>query len=148
VWTMPYLLEFALGMWIALGANLLSFRLPAWSFWPGICASLVASGIYFSSQGGHYAVSATTVLLASLFVLIGAFAMAPKSTRILNGAMAAVGDSSYSLYLTHMFSIRAIVLIIGYLGLQSFVPPAATWLAVVGVCAASAYVNYLLLECR
>jgi exopolysaccharide production protein ExoZ len=148
VWTMPYLLEFGAGMWIAAGVRTVSFRIPAWTFWPGMCATLAISAIYFSYQEVHYTVSPVTILLAILFVMVGAFSAEPKRRGCLNALMEAVGDSSYSLYLTHMFTIRAIVLAFAYLSLGRLIPAPVIWLLTVGICALAAYGNFLLLERR
>ena len=114
VYTSPMLIEFVAGMWIGHGWVKGWLKIPLW-----IAAMGVAIGTILLGQTKH-----------QLLVMIGASMMLiavlqPTLARLRFPIALAVGDASYSIYLTHTFAISALVLLWPHVfGSES----TATWL--------------------
>lgn len=139
-WFDPYVLEFLAGTWIGY-AYLRGWRLPGWTFWPlavlgfGILAYIVIPESY-STEG-----QLLRFFVSIVFVAAGVLPRGienAKPPRILT----ALGDSSYSLYLSHPFTMGAIQLVFFKLGLglMSF------FVITVIACLVAGHLSYLMIE--
>jgi peptidoglycan/LPS O-acetylase OafA/YrhL len=120
-WTSPIIIEFALGM--ALGQlRIAGVRLPVWAGW--LCAA-VAIALMVALQG--YGIAGTHWPLrwawmgAPAFVLCTGMALQTEKGRPSGWMKWLVfgGDASYSLYLSHPFTINAVAVVTHRLGLAS-----------------------------
>lgn len=107
-WTAPFVLEFLVGVWIAQAAKSFVWRASSAAFWPLTITLVIVSALAFN--GTEPGVSWWSISLASALVIVGVFT---RSAPDMFGAMAAIGNASYSLYLLHMFVIRGGVIALG-----------------------------------
>jgi exopolysaccharide production protein ExoZ len=129
VWADPIVLEFVLGMLLALGYRR-GVRLPGWAVAPLLIAALALTLAY--NEWG-------TVLLPRWLgfgvpgaMAVAALVLAPRDIAI--GWVDRVGDASYALYLCHPMVIAAARM----LALKGYLDPAAMpWLYLCGVTGAS-----------
>jgi peptidoglycan/LPS O-acetylase OafA/YrhL len=108
-------------------------------FWPVLGALLLVAA-YVLPVDGPYAVSPVSVMLAWSIVACGVFVRAAD----LGGLGARLGDASYSLYLTHMFTIRAGSLLAHKAGLA--VPPGMLWFGLTSAAVLVSLVCFALVE--
>ncbi len=107
-WTAPIILEFMLGMWIGL-AFLQGVRLSAPVGW-----FVAISGLALLMLGDISAVDSIGFARLQLWglpcaMIVAGAALSPASINApsrLTGALIALGDASYALYLCHPFAIR------------------------------------------
>ncbi|QDX27470.1 acyltransferase [Sphingomonas suaedae] len=136
-WSAPYILEFVIGMWLSVLSRRIDWRGPGWAFWPVALAILAIAAAFFQARhvpGSGEGVTPWSILFASLLVAAGVFL---RPANDVAGIFGRVGDSSYSLYLLHMFVIRAGVIALGITGV--YWPYPLTMLALV---AASCIVSW------
>lgn len=157
VWTRAFVLEFLAGVLLSALWARSNFRLPAWVFLPALMLSVAGIVAYFQAsygpdqvvswaQGAAYALRPQTMLMAIGIVALGLFCAQPKGTSWIRKPLLLVGDSSFSLYLTHMFTVRIAARIAEKLHIAGLMPPWLFWGLLVVTCCAVAYVSYLLIE--
>ena len=135
----PILFEFYAGF--VLGSLYLSkTRLPG-IFAP---ACLVASlGLYALWLAGTIPFS---IGIPSVLIVAG-LSFTERRRKVKFPAMLVrLGDSSYSLYLSHMFSLAAAAKIFGLVGLIPFLPPDLCIIALAAVSVAAGHILYLAIE--
>lgn len=109
VWSRPYLWEFLVGVGLALFRRSTGPRAPFAVMGPAV-AFLLLTGVFLFHRGWAYpnAEPATIALAGSI---VGVAVLCRDAVR--RGPalrfVAALGDSSYSLYLFHMFAVRLVI---------------------------------------
>jgi exopolysaccharide production protein ExoZ len=89
---------------------------------------------------------ALILVWATAFVAITDFLVEDKQPGIVMRALAALGDSSYSLYLSHAFTLGIAGIVVKHLHLLDHVPPEVIWAGMVAACVAGGFVSYYGLE--
>lgn len=80
-------------------------------------------------------------------ILLAGIVMCPQiSDRLHSKALVVFGDSSYSLYLTHTFTLPAVAIAMKWTGLVPYIPPDISMLLMTLACCVTAYFFYLLVE--
>lgn len=136
-WSSTYILEFVIGMWLSVLSRRIEWRGPSWAFWPVALATLAIAAAVFQARhaaGQGEGVTLWSILFASTLVAAGVFLRPAGDVARIFGR---VGDSSYSLYLLHMFVIRAGVIVLGITGVYWPYP-----LTMLGLVAASCIVSW------
>ena len=108
-WTNPIILEFVGGIGLGL-LFLRGWRLP---FWGGPALAAVAAAVFIGTGAMEPGLVRRIVhigLPALLLCASLALAQEPRSTGPLRRALVAGGDSSYTLYLSHTFTLNAALL--------------------------------------
>ncbi len=132
-WTDPIVLEFALGVLVAVAAR------RGWrSGWPGVAVLAVLIVLVAVLAPGPRVV--TRGLPAAVLVFCA------LSWRSLPGWLVLLGDSSYALYLVHPFPMRAIRVVFTRLHLPSPVAIPLYLLVTMAACLALAIALHILLE--
>lgn len=131
-----YLLEFLAGIALAKLSQAWTFRAPGWAFWLGLglCLTLAAVGFSQVSGDGPFW---WTIILAATIVGIGVFTKPAVDPA---GVFGAVGNASFSLYLVHMFVIRALAIVAPGL------PGAVLWLSMAIASVVAALISYRFVE--
>lgn len=108
-WFDPYVLEFLCGVWIAY-AYIKGIRLPAWSFYALSGAGIIILIALFFPVQNSIESQLMRFFVGSLFV---AAACLPKgiTDKKPPAILIALGNSSYSLYLSHPFVIGAMKIV-------------------------------------
>lgn len=111
-WSDPIILEFVAGIGLA-KLWLVGVRLR-----PAMTALLAASALLLFATAGPIGLDAfgrivATGIPATMLCAAFLFTVEPAVSGPFRRALAAVGDASYALYLSHTFSINAVVLAIG-----------------------------------
>jgi len=103
-WTDPIILEFVLGMWIAIAFRR-GWRLPRWATWVLLAAALamIAAGLVVGLDRMPRVIERGVP--AALMVAALALASAPPSGALAWRGLGFLGDASYALYLTHPVSL-------------------------------------------
>ena len=97
-YTSPMLLEFLAGAWIALAWQRGRLQPSA-----ALSLILIVSGFIFLAFRDQPLLGPLTQLLGATMVMAGA--LCPSFSRFKSRTLHAIGDSSYSLYLTHIFTL-------------------------------------------
>ncbi len=139
-------LNFLIGSWIGF-LFIKDVRLPKWFVYLG-CATLITSIVWMFNAdrveeytGYDFPKVIFATLIISLLVL-------PKKSQHIKLPKIAVfiGDSSYSLYLMHSFTIGAIIYVIAASGLQESLSPWLTFIICVVGSLIGGGISYLLIE--
>jgi peptidoglycan/LPS O-acetylase OafA/YrhL len=158
VWTRAFVLEFLAGVLLSALWARTHARLPAWTFLPLLALVMVGVIAYFQTsygpdqivswaQGASYALRPQTMLMAVGIVALGLFCAQPKGgVSWIRKPLLLVGNSSFSLYLTHMFTVRIAARIAEKVHVANLIPAWLFWALLVLVCCGVAYVSYLLVE--
>lgn len=140
IWMMtsPQLLEFwsgfGLGVFFASG-----IRLPAWSASAVLVGCAAAYGLWMVQGNIHLGIP--SFLLVAGFVLLEM-----RRERRYPRFLVAIGDSSYSLYLTNFFVGPAVTKALMLSGFAGLVPPDLYIIFTTLLCIAFGHISYLLLE--
>ena len=141
--TNPLLLEFFAGY--ALGvAYTRGIRLPTW-----LALACMVCGVllFYAGNAGVTEASRAWVLGPPALLLVAGSVFWEKNTGVLFPRWAiALGDSSYSLYLSHFLLLPGIGKVFAALGLVRAVPPDALILGMALCCCLGGYASYRLLE--
>lgn len=143
-WSTAYILEFVIGMWLAFLSRRINRRAPAVAFWPIMMLLLAIASFYFQARhvAGHgEGVTLWSILFASALVSTGVFC---RQAGDIAGIVGRIGDSSYSLYLLHMFVIRGGVIALGLAGV--YWPYPLTMLGLVAVSCLVSWYSYRFVE--
>lgn len=148
VWTRPIILEFAAGCVLA------ALYLSGWRMrrmWGLLLVAtalcwLVYAGLFWNRGGPDIRVvvtgiPATVIVAGFLFGL----PLASGSGALVRG-LVMLGDASYSLYLVHMFVIRAVTKFLSHIGLGDTLHAVLFLMAVLLLCITVAMVSYRLIE--
>lgn len=109
VWSRPFILEFLVGVALAVLRLRLGARLPFVAFWPVVFVLLGVSVAVFHMGWAYPSAQPLTIALAGLIVATAIFCHDALRRGPVLRALTAVGDSSYSLYLVHMFAVRIVI---------------------------------------
>ena len=101
-WTDPILLEFGFGIGLAI-LHHAGVRVPSWTGLP-----LLAAGLTLLLTAGHGPRPLTFGLPATLLVATTLLAERPLLSRSLRRLALQAGATSYALYLSHLFVVRAV----------------------------------------
>lgn len=141
-YTSPRLLEFGAGALI--GGRWVTGRLRVK---PAVAASMIAVGMVLLGWHDATFTSTGSLLLGASLVVMGALGL-PDSALARSKLAQALGDSSYSLYLTHLFTLGAVRMV--WPVLVSWLPwplSAGTFLVVaMASCACVGWLSWRLLE--
>jgi exopolysaccharide production protein ExoZ len=150
-WSLGYVVEFIVGVWLAVAAVRLRWRAPYWMFWPAVGVGLAIAAVYFRihpvSEQGYY-LTPFTFSVALFLGLAGVFIESPAIVGPIGKLIGFVGDASFSLYLTHMFTVRVGAKLLSALKVGKYVPYPLTWFLLVCVAVGIAYLSYRFLELR
>lgn len=108
-WSRPFILEFLVGVALAVLRLRLGARLPFVAFWPVVFLLLAASVVVFHMGWAYPSAQPLTIVLAGLIVATAVLCHDAARQGPVLRALTAVGDSSYSLYLAHMFAVRIVI---------------------------------------
>jgi len=140
-YTSPMLLEFLAGAWIA----------SAWQarrIQPGLAPSLilVLVGLALLVFRDQPPLGPLTQLLGASMVVVGA--LGPSFARFRNRVLHAIGDSSYSLYLTHIFTLGLlrVVWVRVFPGTPGFIEACLFMLVGLSACAGVGWLTFRALE--
>jgi exopolysaccharide production protein ExoZ len=146
-YTNSIIIEFLLGAWIALAFS----RLPSISTRPAFALSSIGLGIAAASLMHVYAPDSWPRLItqgfpAALIVLGSTLFISNEDASKIPSPLLALGDSSYALYLSHRFPMRAITMVFG--ATVGFSPGFAGlyFVCVIASCLIFAHIVYLFLE--
>lgn len=143
VYTSPLLLEFVAGGAIALAyahGKALPWRVALLCLAVGV--ALIPS---LNSEALHRAVYYG---IPAALILFGALSLDKAGKWFRAPVLHAVGDSSYSLYLTHVFTLPIIGRLVLKLGAPGALPPTIVGFGIVAMCAVVGYVAYVVIEKR
>jgi exopolysaccharide production protein ExoZ len=119
VYTSPMLLEFTAGMWIARVWGSGKLRMPLWT---AIAALMVGTALLGETRYQPLVMLGATMMLTAI--------LHPRIAGMRFPFFLAIGDASYSIYLTHTFAISALMLVWPHIfPLGS----TASWLLFIGV---------------
>ena len=128
-WTDPIVLEFALGVLIALAA-----RAGGRAGWPGVLALMLACAA--AAMAAQFSPADIRVLVRGVPCALLVFCA--LSIRQVAPPVLLVGDASYALYLIHPFPMRALRVLATHLPLPSLIAPLAYVCATLAVAVALA----------
>jgi peptidoglycan/LPS O-acetylase OafA/YrhL len=143
-WSDPHIVEFVIGMWLSVLSRRFSWRGPSWTFWPTTVIILAVAALIFQERGvpNHgEGVTPWSMLFASSLVAAGVFL---RPAGDFAGVLGNVGDSSYSLYLLHMFVMRAGVIALAITGVHW--PHQFTMLGLVAASCVASWYSFLYVE--
>jgi exopolysaccharide production protein ExoZ len=140
-WSSPIVLEFLAGAWIGY-LRYKNFSLPRLSFWPlALCTALAFGALYFIPPAYLLPLMGGASVLLILTATLPAGIERLKAPEIL----CALGDSSYSLYLSHAFVIGIMGLLWSWIFADILNPYAYMALSIV-IAAAAGHIAYWLIE--
>lgn len=140
-WTSPIILEFLAGAWIG-HLYYKSIRLPSKTFWPlSFSTALAFIGLYFVPIALLLPVMAVASILLVLTLTL------PRDMELIRmpKIFMALGDSSYSLYLSHAFTIGFLGLLWSF-SLKEIFDPNLFLLMVIITATAAGHCAYWLIE--
>jgi peptidoglycan/LPS O-acetylase OafA/YrhL len=140
-WSSPIVLEFLAGAWIGY-LRYKNFSLPRYMLWPlALCTALAFGVLYFIPPAYFLPFMGVASVLLVLCVTLPAGIDSTQAPRFLR----ALGDSSYSLYLSHAFVIGVMGLLWGWVFADILNPYAYMALSIV-IAAAAGHIAYWLIE--
>ena len=147
-WSRYYVGEFLTGVWLAALFNWRpSWRMTPRLFWPVTAGLLAFAAFAFPWEYvRHTAVEQLAPALVAPWFVVAAVFLRPGSLSWGSRLLKVVGDASYSLYLTHVFTLRAIRLILQKLHLDNALPAPVYVVLIVTACAGVAVLSYRLIE--
>ena len=106
-----FLLEFVAGVALGLLAARTTYRLPGYVFWLSTSSLLVLASIFIPHDDAYVLPTPASFALA---VAIASVAVFSRKAFDPFGIFTILGFASFSLYLTHMFVVRALVVAFGH----------------------------------
>ena len=145
-YTRPLVMEFMFGAWIGfLFIN--DIRLPAFMRIPcyALCVCLFGLIMFPDLIGGMNHYGGKAMLIASCFVACLTLPRGAESQKLPKW-LKNIGDSSYTIYLSHPFALGAVTQGVILLGLQNTLSPWFVFALCIGVAIIGGYIAYLIIE--
>jgi len=141
-YTSPILLEFAAGCAIALvyDRKAVHWKLALLCLLAGLCLiPVLATPALHRSV--HYGIPAT-------LIVFGALMLEKDGKWFQLRTLHLIGNSSYSLYLTHIFTLPIVLRIIRKLGIVAVLHPTIATLIIIAICVLVGHLTYIIVEKR